>query len=244
VKLRCILMDIEGTIVPIAFVRDVLFPYAKERLATFLHEHRDDQDVRHWILLCQDTIAQEQGSWPNDDSLVAILHRWMAQDRKHTGLKGVQGMIWEEGYRKGAFAPELYEDVIDALLMWRANGLQLALYSSGSEQAQRLLFSHTTKGDVTGFFGHFFDTAVGPKTDAASYRRIAERLALPPSSILFLSDAEPELDAATAAGFGCIQIVRPGTQAGTHHPIASDFRDIIRNNPASSATRRNPTHAV
>ncbi|SPP63225.1 acireductone synthase [Nitrospira lenta] len=224
--IRCVVMDIEGTILPITFVRETLFPYAHHHLDRFLADHRDDGDVRRWLLLCQDTVAQEEGVRPTENQLPDILRRWMTQDRKHTGLKGLQGLIWEEGYRNGAFAPELYDDVTDTLSAWHVGGLQLALYSSGSAQAQHLLLTHTTTGDLTSLFAHYFDTEIGLKADAASYRRIAEQLALPPGTILFLSDIEAELDAATMAGFQAMQIVRPGTKAGTRHPIAARFTDI------------------
>jgi enolase-phosphatase E1 len=196
------------------------------------------------VQLCQDTVAQEQGVRPGIESLPAILQKWIAQDRKHTGLKGLQGMIWEEGYRKGEFAPALYEDVFDALLLWRANGVQLALYSSGSEQAQRLLLTHLTTGDLSGFFEHFFDTGIGPKTEADSYRLIAERLGLAPESILFLSDMEAELDAASAAGFKTTQIIRPGTRAGARHPAASSFQDIRLGKVNSTGASHNPIQAA
>lgn len=220
---RSVLMDIEGTIVPIAFVRDVLFPYAQRRMTAFLHERRHDPDVRRWTGLCQDTVAEETGSRVSDDELAVVLNRWMELDRKHQALKALQGMIWEEGYRTGAFAPQLYTDVIPALRSWRASGLQLALYSSGSEQAQRLLISHTTEGDLTCLFSGFFDTSVGGKKDPDSYRRIAVQSQLQPTEILFLSDVETELDAATTAGMKTTQITRPGTEPGNRHPIVSDF---------------------
>jgi enolase-phosphatase E1 len=224
--IRSVLMDIEGTIVPIAFVREVLFPYAQRRIATFLNERREDQAVRHWANLCLETVVQEEGVSPAYDELPNILHRWIEQDRKHTGLKALQGMIWEEGYRTRAFAPTLYDDVYSSLIAWQVKGLQLALYSSGSEQAQRLLLAHTTEGNLTSLFTHFFDTRVGSKMDPQSYRRIAQLMALPADAILFLSDVEAELDAAAAAGFKTTQIVRSGTQAGSRHPIASTFHDL------------------
>ena len=228
--IRCVLMDIEGTIIPIAFVRKVLFPYAQQGMAAFLRERREDPAVHRWTALCQDTVVQEAGVRPDYDELPNILHRWMEQDRKHTGLKGLQGMIWEVGYRTGAFAPALYDDVYSSLIAWQANGLRLALYSSGSEQAQRLLLAHTTEGNLTSLFTHYFDTRVGSKTDPESYRRIAQLLALSADPILFLSDVEAELDAAAAAGLKTTQIVRPGTQAGSRHPIVSSFHDLTMSN--------------
>jgi enolase-phosphatase E1 len=234
-SIRCALMDIEGTIVPIAFVRDVLFPYAKRRMASFLLERRDDPAVRQCAALCQDSVADEAGIRVDYDHLAAILDQWIEQDRKHTGLKGLQGMIWKEGYERGAFAPALYEDVLPALMAWRTAGLQLALYSSGSEQAQRLLLGNTTKGDLTGFFAHFFDTRVGPKTEPASYRRITTQLQLSPKAVHFLSDVELELDAAWAAGMKVTQIARPGTQPSARHPVAADFRAVVMNDSLQSS---------
>lgn len=224
--IRCVLMDIEGTIISVAFVREVLFPYAKHRLAAFLREQQDVPALRQWAKACQDTVAQELGRHPSYEELPGILGRWIEEDRKLPGLKAIQGMIWHEGYRAGAFTPGLYEDVAPALKRWRRNGLRLALYSSGSEQAQRLLVEHTTDGDLTGLFSNFFDTSIGAKTETASYRRIGQILALSSKDILFLSDIEAELDAAAEAGFNTTQIVRAGTNAGTAHPVCLNFGDI------------------
>jgi enolase-phosphatase E1 len=226
VTIRCVLMDIEGTIVPVTFVREVLFPYARRRMSAFLRDQRDNPSVRQWAAACQEAVARETGRYPAYETLPDILDRWIEEDRKHPGLKALQGMIWEEGYATGAFVPALYDDVVPMLTSWRAIGLQLALYSSGSERAQQLLITHTTTGDLTGLFTRFFDTRVGPKIDPASYRHIAELLECPPEAIAFLSDVEAELDAAAVAGMKTRQIVRPGTQAGSRHPVAFDFLDV------------------
>jgi len=216
---RYILMDIEGTLISVAFVREVLFPFAKHRLSPFLKERRHDPTVQQWAAACQDVIEREAGTRPSYEELPVMLTGWIDQDRKVAGLKALQGMIWEEGYRQGAFVPQLYGDVLPVLTQWRTRGLRLGIYSSGSEQAQRLLFAHTNVGDVTFFFEHFFDTRVGEKKTSSSYRKISEQIGLPPSLILFLSDAELELDAAASIGFRTAHIVRPGTDAGTRHPI-------------------------
>jgi enolase-phosphatase E1 len=156
-----------------------------------------------------------------------MLNDWIDQDRKLAGLKALQGMIWDEGYRQRAFVPELYGDVLPALTQWRAHGIRLGIYSSGSEQAQRLLFVHTNAGDVTSLFEHFFDTSVGEKKTTSSYRTISEQIGLPPQHILFLSDAEGELDAAASAGFMTAHIVRPGTDASTRHPTHPDLTHLL-----------------
>jgi enolase-phosphatase E1 len=223
---RYVLMDIEGTLISVAFVREILFPFAKHRLAPFLQERQHDPKVLQWTVICQDTIEHETGTRPTYEELPVMLTTWINQDRKLAVLKALQGMIWDEGYRQGAFVPELYSDVLPALTQWRARGIRLGIYSSGSEQAQRLLFAHTNIGDVTSLFEHFFDTSVGEKKTASSYRTISEQIGLPPHHILFLSDAEPELDAATSAGFRTIHIVRPGTDASTRHPIHPDLTHL------------------
>ncbi|GIW53916.1 MAG: enolase-phosphatase E1 [Nitrospiraceae bacterium] len=224
--IRCVLTDIEGTIIPVAFVREVLFPYAQRRLATFLREHHEDPAVLTWATLCQDTLERELGLRPAYEDLHKFLARWIEEDRKHMGLKALQGMIWEEGYQTGAFTPELYKDVAPTFIRWRNNGIRLATFSSGSEQAQRLLLAHTTNGDLTPLFSQFFDTRVGAKTDAVSYEHIAARLTLLPDAVLFVSDVELELDAAAAAGLKTTQIVRPGTRQGTRHPVSLDFSGL------------------
>ncbi|HEY6288244.1 MAG TPA: acireductone synthase [Nitrospiraceae bacterium] len=224
---RYVLMDIEGTVISVTFVREILFPFAKQRLASFLHERRHDPDVLRWTAACQDVIERETGTRPTYKELPVMLTDWIDQDRKLAGLKGLQGMIWGEGYRQRAFVPELYGDVLPALTQWRTRGIRLGIYSSGSEQAQRLLFAHTNAGDVTLLFEHFFDTSVGEKKIASSYRTISEQIGLPPHHILFLSDAERELDAAALTGIRTAHIVRPGTDASTRHPIHHDFTHLL-----------------
>jgi len=221
-----VLMDIEGTLISVAFVREVLFPFAKHRLAPFLKERRDDPSVLQCAAACQEVIERESGTRPSYEELPVMLAKWIDQDRKEASLKTLQGMIWDEGYRQGAFAPELYGDVLPALTQWRTSGIRLGIYSSGSEQAQRLLFAYTNVGDVTSLFEHFFDRTVGEKKTASSYRRISEQIGLPPSVILFLSDLELELDAAASVGFRTAHIVRAGTDASTRHPIHSDLTHL------------------
>ena len=136
-------------------------------------------------------------------------------------------MIWDEGYSQRAFVAELYGDVLPALIQWRTRGIRLGIYSYGSEQAQRLLFAHTNVGDVTSLFEHFFDTSVGEKKTASSYRTISAQIGLPPHHILFLSDAKRELDAAALAGFRTANIMRPGTDASTRHPTHPDLMHLL-----------------
>lgn len=199
-----ILTDIEGTTSSISFVRDVLFPYARERLPAFVAAHGDDPQVRALL----DQVAIEHGSMCQDAMIVETLQGWIDEDRKHTALKALQGMIWNDGYTRGDFTAPLYPDVAPALRTWHAAGHSLAVYSSGSVPAQKLLFSHSDAGDLTPLFSHYFDTQVGHKRDADSYRRIVERLGRDPQDIVFLSDVVEELDAAREAGMRTVLLDR------------------------------------
>lgn len=227
-SVRYILSDIEGTTTSITFVHDVLFPYSRQALPAFVRAQREQPEVREALALVRKT-CQDEGVPLRDDDVegaIAALLEWIAIDRKHPGLKRLQGLIWQDGYEKGDFTAHIYEDVVPRLRAWKQGGLGLGIYSSGSVLAQKLLFGHTSEGDLTPLFSHFFDTAVGPKKDVASYRAIQKELGIEASAILFLSDIEAELDAAKAAGMATTQLVRPGTLPSQRHPTASSFADI------------------
>ena len=224
-----ILTDIEGTTSSISFVKDVLFPYARAALPDFVRTHGDAPEVRHWL----DMVAVENGGLCQDEMIVETLQGWIDQDRKHTALKALQGMVWEAGYADGDFTAPLYPDVAPALRDWHAAGHRLAVYSSGSVPAQKLLFAHTDSGDLTALFAAYFDTEVGGKRDAGSYRAIGERLGSDAGDILFLSDVVEELDAARQAGMRTVLLDRredyPQPRIGNAtngHPRVESFADI------------------
>ena len=225
-----ILTDIEGTTSSISFVKDVLFPYARAALPGFVRTHGHEPEVRRWL----DAVAIEiAASACQDAMIVETLQGWIDQDRKHTALKALQGMIWEAGYRDGDFLAPLYPDVLPALRAWHMAGHRLAVYSSGSVPAQKLLFSHTEAGDLTPLFSGFFDTEIGGKREPDSYRRIAEQLGSAPFDLLFLSDVVAELDAARDAGLRTVLIDRrddypqPRLGEATHgHVRVESFAEI------------------
>jgi len=216
-----VLLDIEGTTTPIEFVHNILFPYARTRVQEFLERHAADPEVEADIALLRAEHAAETS--PPPMASVAAYVRWLIDhDCKSTGLKSLQGKIWEEGYRAGDLRGEVYPDVPPALARWREQGKEIAIFSSGSVQAQRNLFAKTTTGDLTRFIGAYFDTTTGPKTAVQSYVRIAAALDRSPSEILFVSDVAAELDAARAAGMKTALCVRtPGAAptGGTHSII-------------------------
>ena len=200
-----IVVDIEGTTGSIAFVHEVLFPYARARLAAFIEAHRDE------VAPLLDAVRTAEGLGAADDAvLAAVLQRWSDEDRKAAPLKTLQGLIWREGYETGALVGHVYDDAVAMLRHWRARGLKLFVYSSGSVAAQKLLFAHSVAGDLTPLFDGYFDTAVGPKIIAESYERIAAALGFDAGAILFLSDSPGEIVAARAAGMAAVRVVRAG----------------------------------
>jgi len=220
-------VDIEGTTTPIEFVYQVLFPYARAHLREFLEKHGETPGVRADIeTLYQEYLVDERKDleppvWRGDsregerECVVAYVGWLMERDRKSTALKSLQGKIWEAGYGNGTLRAEVYPDVPPALARWQRQERQIAIFSSGSVLAQKLLFAHTRAGDLTLFIGAYFDTTTGPKSDAASYRRIATALDCLPGEVLFLSDAVTELDAARDAGMQTARCVRPAPGPGT-----------------------------
>lgn len=224
--IRYILTDIEGTTTDIAFVHKTLFPYAAQKLPDFVRTHADELAVAECILETQQTLLDEKDEDADLESAIQTLLHWIQEDRKHPTLKRLQGMIWREGYESGAFKGHVYADVVPQLENWRMQGIRIGIYSSGSVEAQKLLFGCSEYGDLTYLINHYFDTKVGHKKEVTSYQNIATILKLQPQQILFLSDIEAELDAAQQAGMQTIQLVREGTQAGENHVTRKDFSEI------------------
>lgn len=224
--LRAILTDIEGTTSSIAFVKNVLFPYSRERLTGFVAAHAAEPKVQHWLR----EAAREAGVSESDrEAIVAALLRWIDEDRKATPLKALQGMIWREGYETGAYRAHMYPEVAAKLREWKARGLRLYVYSSGSIAAQKLFFAHSEAGDLTSLFDGYFDTEIGGKREADSYSRIVSAIGVPPAQVLFLSDIAAELDAARIAGLRTTQLCRPPETTcapDSKHPCVADFASI------------------
>jgi enolase-phosphatase E1 len=217
-----VVLDIEGTTTSVAFATDVLYPYARERLPSFVRQHRDERDVA--AILDE---ARKAGNVGNDEAVLARMCHWMERDQKVTPLKDLQGLIWEEGYHNGELVTPLYTDVAPMLRNWHARGLRLYIYSSGSVHAQRLIYGHTADRDLTPLLSGYFDTRSGHKREVGSYRRIAEAIGIPPRRILFLSDVREELDAAREAGWQTVWMVREGLAGlAAAHRRATRFDQI------------------
>lgn len=221
---RAILTDIEGTTSSINFVHETLFPYAKSALPDFVRERERDPGVATLVDEVREIIGEPDAGI---ERVVDALLAWIDKDRKVTPLKTLQGLIWERGYEAGDFTGHVYPDAARNLRGWHDAGLALYVYSSGSTQAQALLFRYSDAGDLTPLFAGYFDTRTGPKREQDSYAAIARDIDLPPGDILFLSDVAAELDAAAAAGMQTIQLVRDDTVERGRHRAVHDFDEII-----------------
>jgi enolase-phosphatase E1 len=130
--------------------------------------------------------------------------------------------LWKKGYEEGTIKGHVYPDVEPALRKWKADGISLGVFSSGSVQAQKLLFGYSEAGNLLDCFSVYFDTTTGTKRDSSTYKTIAEQLNLGTSEILFLSDIREELEAAEHAGMRTIQLVREGNSPNWR-TTATDF---------------------
>ena len=228
--IRGILLDIEGTTTPIAFVHEVLFSYARQHVRDYLTKHFNDEDVRADIRLLRDEEGSEKFDTDNIESVVTHINRLIDLDRKSTGLKSLQGKIWHEGYSDGTIRAPVFADVAPAVARWRVAGLTVSIFSSGSVLAQQLLFAHTEAGDLTPFISHYFDTSVGKKGEPESYRLIADQVGIQPGEILFVSDVVTEVAAAREAGMKTALSIRPGNQpqdSREEYPIIHNFDEIV-----------------
>lgn len=239
-RTRAVLLDIEGTVTPISFVHDVLFPFAVTHVRDYLTRNSTTADVQEDIaaLVREHALDQTRGEHPPEardgiwpiDAVVAYVKWLIERDRKSPGLKSLQGKIWEQGYRDGTLKAPLFEDVVPNLRRLRETGLSIGIFSSGSVYAQKLLFAHTQTGDHTDLIDRYFDTSVGSKVSSASYGEIAGALQVLPTEVTFVSDVATELSAARDAGMATLLCVRPGNQpqsASERFQVIHSFSEIL-----------------
>ena len=225
------LLDVEGTTTPIDFVYRVLFPYARDRFLPFLAEHANDAEVAAEVRGLGEEHRRDLAAglkpppWEDTPEGINAYALWlMTRDRKATALKALQGRIWERGFEARELQASVYDDVVRALARWQAAGRPVAIYSSGSVRAQRLLFANTQAGDLTPRLSGYFDTTIGFKTEPDSYRRIAEAMGHEPGDILFVSDVVQELDAAQRTGLQTALCARSDTRPmGASHRLVTSF---------------------
>ncbi len=204
-NIKAIVNDIEGTTSSIEFVHKVLFPYSAQALPDYIRQHFQMPEIAAIIKDVKVEIDRENASI---DEVITTLLGWIEADKKITPLKTLQGFIWEDGFKKGEFKSHIYEDAYLNLKKWRDRNLDLYVYSSGSEKAQKLLFGNTEYGDLNYLFSGYFDTRIGNKKESPSYQKIAEKIAKEPQEILFLSDVVAELNAAASVGYQTVLLAR------------------------------------
>lgn len=234
--IQTILLDIEGTCAPIDFVHKTLFPYAKVNIGDYVAQHFADIQTEITQLKTEykkDFSDQLYGRDFREDSPETItnyLQFLIDADRKSTPLKSLQGKIWQKGYESGELESVMYEDVPRAFRRWKDSGKTIVIFSSGSVLAQKLIFKYSNYGDLTGYISDYFDTIVGGKREAESYRQIASAMSFPQvENFLFISDVPAELDAARTAGMQTALSARPGNPAieeETAHRIIQSFDEI------------------
>ncbi|WP_115160513.1 acireductone synthase [Synechococcus sp. UW86] len=236
-----LLLDIEGTTCPVSFVSDVLFPFAKQELSHYIKQHWDKSPDNEQIQAAKkewlddrstESIQIKQqvtkGEAEEIDGLIQYLKHLISIDKKSTALKDLQGKIWEHGYKNGELKSQLFPETSECLREWREQGLTLSVYSSGSIQAQKLLYRHSPAGDLEKFFSHWFDTHTGPKKSAESYKTIAEQLHSSPNKIWFVSDNGAECDAARSAGMHTLFSLRDGNpdRDPRDHTVVQSLREV------------------
>jgi enolase-phosphatase E1 len=238
--IQAVVLDIEGTTTPVSFVYDVLFPFARHELRSYLRDNLDAIHLREPLRLLREEWSEDmqRGAapppWSDEDrdqrlaSITAYAEWLMDRDRKAAGLKALQGYIWERGYQDGVLRGDVFPDVPVAFARWHTAPGTIAIFSSGSVLAQQMLFRTTAFGDLTRYIDAFFDTTVGSKTSAESYRRIAHTLRCTAARMLFISDTAQELAAARDAGWVALMCVRPGQSAppGAEWGTIRDFGEI------------------
>lgn len=229
--IEAILLDIEGTTTPIDFVHKTLFPFARERMGAFVSENFQALSPEVEMLVAEAAADPGyEGSLNIDDPVpvAKYLCHLIDIDRKSTPLKSIQGKIWEQGYLSGELLSVVYDDVPPAFSRWHAAGRKIAIYSSGSVLAQKLLFRYTNHGDLTPMIDAYFDTTTGNKRESASYVSIAAAIGVESATVLFVSDIPAELDAAAAFGMRTALSVRPGNPpvAGTPHRAVHSFDEL------------------
>lgn len=218
-SIRAIVVDTAGTTTDLAFIHQVLFPYSAKALPDFIMQNQHSVLVDNCISDVRDIALEPEASI---ERVIEILQQWISEDRKATPLKTLQGLIWKQGYAAGEFTGHIYPDFIEAIKRYRAQGIRVYSFSSGSAEAQSMLFGHSDGGDLNPLFNGHFDTRTGSKLDRQAYSNICNTISLTPRQILFVSDLADELKAAQAAGLMTKQMVRsPEVSKGNFEQVTS-----------------------
>ena len=234
--MKVILLDIEGTTTPIDLVHKTLFPYAKAKIGEYVKQNLDDIKTEVSQLRIEykkDFSSQIYGRDFREDApeTIADYLKFLIEiDRESTPLKSLQGNIWQSGYESGELESVMFADIPKAFEKWKTENKQIAIYSSGSILAQKLIFKYSNFGDLTDYISNYFDTNVGHKRKAESYVKIAAAMNLPPKRLAFVSDVIAELDAARTSGYETFLSIRDGNaqvEKQTKHRVIHSFDEIL-----------------
>ena len=236
IELGCeaVLLDVEGTVAPVTFVYDVMFPFARRHVDRFLKAQWETSEVQEAVdLIAKDIGKPSSSAWfegastaEQQDVVNMVVGELMDEDSKATGLKQLQGLIWRSGFENGELVSMLFDDVLPRIKLWKKEGLELYIYSSGSVDAQRLFFGHTTAGNLLDLFSGHFDTKVGAKNELGSYTKIAKSIGHQPEHVLFISDSLIELEAAKLAGMQTIWRPDDPSKQNANHTVITSFAEI------------------
>jgi len=225
-----VLLDIEGTISSISFVKDVMYPYALDRLRRLARDLWSDSDFQTLIAGFPAETKQDA------DSLLAHVEDLTRRDVKAVYLKQLQGQLWKTGFTEGDLKTPLFDDVVPTLTTWKASGRTLAIFSSGSVQAQLQFFTYVKDGDTTRdvkplFSAHYDTVNAGPKLEKASYEKICHEMGVDVKKVTFLTDNVKEAEAATAAGVYAVVVDRPGNaplsdESKSSYPVITALTDL------------------
>lgn len=220
---KTVICDIEGTTSSISFVKDVLFPYALKNVEEYLKTHWKEDATKTVVAALreqadEDKKAEVEGvvTIPAEDSedvipdVVKNVEWQMSLDRKTGALKTLQGLVWAKGYKDGSIKGHVYEDVKKALEQWSEGGRKVYIYSSGSVDAQKMLFEHSEQGDLVKYLSGYYDTKIGAKKEKDSYEAILKKVETTGEDALFLTDVVAEAKAAKEAGLNVVLLDRPG----------------------------------
>ncbi|XP_037817326.1 enolase-phosphatase E1 [Lucilia sericata] len=239
-SVKIILTDIEGTTTSISFVKDTLFPYAKEHTEKYLQDTCETLETKNIIkdlknLPQYEVFLKETSTTPEKEVDINVISQFVNylidKDLKLGPLKTLQGYVWAEGYKSGNIKGHVYPDVPAAFKLWHEAGVSVAIYSSGSIKAQQLLFGQTELGNLLPYITAHFDTTSGHKQEKQSYINIAQSLNIDPQDILFLTDIVKEAEAARLAGYQTAVLSRPGNGPLTdddksQFTILNDFESL------------------
>lgn len=241
---KTVICDIEGTTSSISFVKDTLFPYALKNVEEYLKANWNEDATKTVVAALreqaeEDKKAEVEGALtiPAGDSediipdIVKYVEWQTSRDAKTGSLKTLQGLVWAKGYKDGSIKGHVYEDVSKALEQWTEGGRKVYIYSSGSVDAQKMLFEHSEQGDLVKYLAGHYDTKIGAKTEKDSYAAILKNIEATAEEALFLTDVVAEAKAAKEAGLNVVVLDRPGNAELSEDDrkeftVVSSFADI------------------